>query len=204
MNYLAHLYIAHEVGADLSGAILGDFVRGPDLSRFPTAVAASIRLHRRIDTLTDQHALTLGAIGRFDVGPRRYAPVILDVLMDHVLARQWTQYSRRSLPSFCREAARAVGDAAPWFETSRKPTRTGFYALLRSYANEAGIDFALYRIAHRLKRPDPMIEAMRGWQTHIPALTAELPILMSDLVSASRLFLSDHAAAQPDHTGQTK
>ncbi len=190
MNFLAHLYIADRCGADLAGSVLGDFVRGPDLSRFPDAVAHSIRLHRRIDTVTDQHERVLGAIGRFPVGPRRYAPVILDVLMDHALALDWGQYSDETLSAFCRRGARAVADAANWFDSPRRPTRTGFQALLRSYSTQAGIDFALYRIARRLKRPEPMIEASRDWQVHIPSLRRELPVLMQDLLTTAREFRS--------------
>lgn len=189
MNYLAHLYIADRADADLAGAVLGDFVRGPDLSRFPDAVAHSIRLHRRIDTLTDQHELTLAAVARFAPGlPRRYAPIILDVVLDHVLATHWNTFSNESFPAFCRRGARAVAEAADWFDSPRRPTRTGFSALLLSYATETGIDLALRRVAHRLKRPDPMLDASRDWTLHLPALRADFPRLLDDLVQAARGF----------------
>lgn len=191
MNYLAHLLIADRVGADLSGAILGDFVRGPDLTRFDPAVALSIRLHRRIDTLTDRHPAVLAAIGRFEPQPRRYAPIILDVLFDHVLATQWPHYGRESYAGFCSRGARAVAAAGPLFEWPRRPTRTGFNALLRSYATTTGIDFALQRIAGRLKKAEPMIEACRGWQNHIPELRDALPGLFGDLVAAAREFVGE-------------
>jgi len=188
MNYLAHLYLADRAGADLAGAVLGDFVRGPDMTRFAPAVAHSIRLHRRIDTLTDQHPLVLGAMSRFEAGPRRYAPIILDVLWDYVLATDWPRYSGESYAAFCSRGARAVAASGSLFEWPRRPTRSGFTALLRGYATEGGIDFALRRIAARLKKPEPMIVASQGWQAHVPALQQDLPLLLHDLETAARAF----------------
>lgn len=188
MNYLVHLLIADRVGADLAGAVLGDFVRGSDLSRFPQPIADSIRLHRRLDALTDHHPLRLAAVGRFAAGPRRYAPVILDVLNDHALAIDWARYSSTDFASFCERCAIAVAAAGTWFEGARKPDRPGFAALLRSYAEPAGIDLALRRIAHRLKRPQPMLDASAGWRAHLPALCAELPELLGDLIAGASEF----------------
>lgn len=189
MNYLAHLYLADRAGADLAGAILGDFVRGPDMSRFAPEVAHSIRLHRRIDTITDQHPRVLAAMARFETGPRRYAPIILDVLWDYALACDWPRYGREeSYAAFCSRGARAVAASGSLFEWPRRPTRSGFNTLLRSYATETGIDFALRRIAARLKKPEPMIEACKGWQQHAPALREDLPFLLADLESAARAF----------------
>jgi acyl carrier protein phosphodiesterase len=188
MNYLAHLYIADRAQADLAGAILGDFVRGPDMSRFATEVGHSIRLHRRIDSVTDQHPRVLAAMARFEAGPRRYAPIILDVLWDYVLAIDWAQYSSESYADFCSRGARAVAASGSLFEWPRRPTRSGFNTLLRSYATETGIDFALRRIAARLKKPEPMIAACKDWQAHVPALRLDLPELMRDLESTARTF----------------
>ncbi|WP_299693033.1 ACP phosphodiesterase [Hydrocarboniphaga sp.] len=188
MNYLAHLYLADRADADMAGAILGDFVRGPDMTRFAPAIAHSIRLHRRIDTITDQHPLVLGAMARFEPGPRRYAPIILDVLWDYVLATDWARYSSEPYADFCSRGARAVAASGSLFEWPRRPTHSGFTTLLRSYATETGIDFALRRIAARLKKPEPMLEACKGWQQHAPALREELPALIGDLESAAKAF----------------
>ncbi|EIT69563.1 MULTISPECIES: ACP phosphodiesterase [Hydrocarboniphaga] len=193
MNYLVHLLIADRVGADLAGAVLGDFVRGSDLARFPQPIADSIRLHRRIDALTDHHPLRLAAVGRFIAGPRRYAPVILDVLSDHALAIEWARYSADDFTHFCERCAIAVADASDWFEGPRKPDRPGFTALLQSYAEPAGIDLALRRIAHRLKRAQPMRDASAGWRAHLPALSAELPELLGDLIAAASRFQTQAA-----------
>lgn len=189
MNYLAHLYLADRAGADLAGAILGDFVRGPDMTRFAPEIAHSIRLHRRIDTITDQHPRVLAAMTRFEPGPRRYAPIILDVLWDYALATDWARYSSEPFAAFCSRGARAVAASGSLFEWPRRPTRSGFNTLLRSYATETGIEFALRRIAARLKKPEPMLEACKGWQLHAPALREDLPLLIADLEETAKAFV---------------
>ena len=185
MNYLAHLYLADRAGADLAGAILGDFIRGSDLSRFSTAVEHSIRLHRRLDALTDRHPRVRERVADFPESGRRYAPMILDVLFDHVLARDWSQYSDEPLARFTERAASAVVAEADLFP-ERKPTLPIFVDLLHSYAHEAGIDHALHRIAQRLRRPEPMQQAAIGWQQYRPALERDLPLLLDDLLKAAR------------------
>ena len=55
MNFLAHLWLAERTGTSLAGAVLGDVVRGADLSAYPPALALGIQLHRRVDATTDRH-----------------------------------------------------------------------------------------------------------------------------------------------------
>lgn len=185
VNYLAHLYLADRAGADLAGAILGDFIRGSDLSRFSAEVEHSIRLHRRLDALTDRHPLVRARIADFPDGSRRYAPVIVDVLFDHALTIDWPQYSDEPLRDFIERSAEAVVAAADLFP-DRKPSLANFAPLLQSYADEAGIELALHRIAQRLRQPEPMLDAIIGWPDYIPALRRDLPALMKDLLQAAR------------------
>mgnify|MGYP003629303282 FL=1 len=68
MNYLAHFHLAQQLasrcGLDerdamqqglLIGGLLGDFVKGPLRGNYPATWEVGIRLHRRIDALTDSH-----------------------------------------------------------------------------------------------------------------------------------------------------
>ena len=53
MNHLAHFLLAPDDDAGRAGTLLGDFIRGTDLSAWPAEVEHAIRLHRRIDAFTD-------------------------------------------------------------------------------------------------------------------------------------------------------
>lgn len=183
MNFLAHLWLADAAQLPLAGAILGDTLRGVLPADMPEPLARSVQLHRRIDAETDHHPRVAAARRRFAPGARRYAGILIDVLFDHLLAQDWTAYSREPFGAFTARAAAAVADAGRWFEHAGQaaPRATAFEALLGSYRAESGIDLALRRTAGRLRRPQGMLDAMAGWPVHLPALRDDLPVLLGDL-----------------------
>ncbi|GAA0344684.1 ACP phosphodiesterase [Morganella psychrotolerans] len=90
MNFLAHLHLASLANSSLLGNLMADFVRGAPEDQYSAAVAQGIRLHRRVDTLTDSHPLVREARQLFRPELRRYAPITLDVVWDHFLSRHWS------------------------------------------------------------------------------------------------------------------
>ena len=114
MNYLAHLYLTDGTGLPLSGAVLGDHVRGRLEGRFEPGLERSLRLHRHIDVVTDSHPLVAAARAEFGPGARRYGGIVLDLVYDHLLARDWARYSAEPLRDFAARAADAVADDEAW------------------------------------------------------------------------------------------
>jgi acyl carrier protein phosphodiesterase len=183
MNFLAHLWIADVTGTSMPGAILGDVVRGSDLSMFSHTVAEGIRLHRRIDAATDRHPLLIAARSGFADGERRYAGIVLDLACDFALATDWAHHHAEPMDAFCSRAAQAVADAAASFGTAgaETPEAHRFARLLQSYGREDGIEHALRRVATRLRRPEALINAARSWRELADALRTPLPDLLDDL-----------------------
>src|SRR3546814_1382776 len=95
--------------------ILGDVVRGADLSTYPDDIAHGIRLHRRVDALTDRHPALHDARASFGEGRRRYAGIVLDLVGDYVLSETWPRYSADALTAFHQRAGIAIEAASPWF-----------------------------------------------------------------------------------------
>lgn len=183
MNFLAHLWLTDQARLPLAGAILGDGLRGALPPHLPEPLARSVRLHRRVDAETDSHPLVAAARRRFAPGPRRYAGILIDVLLDHALARDWAHYSAEPLPAFASRAAREVAAAAPWFEAARfpAPRAAPFAALLLSYREPRGIERAIERTATRLRQPQGLLDAMAGWPEHAGKLGQDLPALLEHL-----------------------
>ncbi|WP_046242438.1 acyl carrier protein phosphodiesterase [Hymenobacter terrenus] len=106
MNFLAHLFLSgppHSTPyADvLLGNFIADSVPGKQLENYPPAVQTGIRLHRAIDTFTDQHPVVRRATQRLrTAGYGKYAGVISDMFLDHFLARHFSDFSAESLPDF--------------------------------------------------------------------------------------------------------
>ncbi|WP_410016217.1 ACP phosphodiesterase [Sodalis sp. C49] len=111
MNFLAHLHLASLAQSSLLGNLMADFVRGNPDGQFPEPVAAGIRMHRRIDVITDSHPEVKAAKALFSPDYRRVAPIALDVVWDHFLARHW----RRVEPevSLRRFVQRVEGEIKP-------------------------------------------------------------------------------------------
>lgn len=108
MNFLAHLFLSGVPGsatyADvLMGNFIADSVSGRRLENYPPMVQAGIRLHRAIDTFTDQHPVVRRSTQRLRAaGYGKYAGVISDMFLDHFLARRFADFSPESLPDFAR------------------------------------------------------------------------------------------------------
>lgn len=190
MNYLAHLWLTEQAGLPLAGAILGDLVHGRLDGRFAPALERSIRLHRRVDAVTDSHPLVATQRAAFGPGARRYAGIVLDLVHDHALILDWARYSGEDLKLFARRAATAVAAEKEGFRVARTspPPAWRFRRLLLSYGEEAGIDRAIRRVASRLKKPEALLEAGERWRETVPQVRENLPRLLEDLRIAAREF----------------
>ena len=108
MNFLAHLFLSGTPGsatyADvLVGNFIADSVPGKQLENYPLGVQTGIRLHRAIDTFTDQHPVVRRSTQRLRAaGYGKYAGVISDMFLDHFLAYNFSDFSPESLVDFTR------------------------------------------------------------------------------------------------------
>ncbi len=106
MNFLAHLLLsgppaAPDYGSVLLGNFIADAVPGRRLETYPPAVQTGLRLHRALDTFTDQHPVVRRSTARLRAaGHGKYAGVVSDVFLDHFLARHFDQFSPETLPVF--------------------------------------------------------------------------------------------------------
>jgi acyl carrier protein phosphodiesterase len=183
MNFLAHLWLTDRAGLPLAGAILGDVLHGALPGHMPPALARAVRFHRLVDARTDRHPRVALVRADFPPGARRFAGIVLDLVFDHALARDWPAFSAEPLAHFADRAGRAVHEGAAWFEHAgdSAPDAARFSALLQSYATEAGIERALRRTADRLRAPEGLLHAAADWRRRLERLREDLPVLPADL-----------------------
>lgn len=188
MNFLAHLWLADRTQTSLAGSVLGDVVRGSDLSTYPEDIALGIRLHRHVDAATDRHPIMRTARAQFADGERRYAGIVLDLAADHALANHWSEFHVRPLAQFAARCGAALADDGDWFERGGgwRPSAAGFAELLQSYATDYGIERAIRRTSTRLRDPQGLIDAGRGWIAASQALAPRMQELLDALVEVMR------------------
>ena len=100
MNYLAHAYLSFGNESILIGNMTSDFIKGSQKFNFPENVQKGITLHRMIDAFTDGHEVTKKAKDIFKPFTRRYEGVFVDVVYDHFLAVDETEFPLNKLEDF--------------------------------------------------------------------------------------------------------
>ena len=100
MNYLAHTYLSGENDLVKIGNFLGDWVKGSDYLKYSENIRTGIVLHRNIDQFTDRHPIVHASAERFKSRYLRYSGVIIDLLYDHFLAKNWIDFCDISLHDY--------------------------------------------------------------------------------------------------------
>ena len=189
MNFLAHLFLSGPAAAPtyagiLLGQFIADSVPGRQLENYPPAVQAGIRLHRAIDTFTDQHPVVRRSTQRLrEAGYGKYAGVISDMFLDHFLARNFTEFSTETLAGFTRRVY-AVLEA---HEAEMPPRVQQFFPhlvqhnWLLGYAETEGIRRALSGLSRRASAGSGMETAANELQTNYAAYEADFRAFFPEL-----------------------
>jgi len=114
MNYLAHAYLSFGHPGLLTGNMISDFVKGKKKFDYPSEVQQGIELHRAIDQYTDTHIATREAKQVFRAHYRLYSGAFIDVVYDHFLANDETEFTEESLFAFSRDTYAALDRQEAW------------------------------------------------------------------------------------------
>ena len=108
MNYLAHAVLSYNQPLILVGNMISDFVKGRQKLGYTVDVQKGIALHRDIDAFTDTHPATAAAKEIFRPYYRLYSAPIVDIVYDHFLALDTTQFPGDSLLPFTQNVYRTL------------------------------------------------------------------------------------------------
>jgi len=156
MNYLAHAYLSGEDEQLLVGNFIGDFVKGdPQKLDLPPQITEGIRLHRKIDAFCETHPYLSSAKAYLPEQQKRYVSIILDILNDHFLAKNWFRYNQGLLTDFTKniyqiiDKYQAILPAA--FQYTYQFIKRDDW--LTGYCDIDLTIYALERMSYRLKKP---------------------------------------------------
>lgn len=108
MNYLAHAFLSFGIPEITVGNLISDYVKGRKQFDYAPGIQQGIRLHRAIDTFTDQHPVTSEAKKIFQPAYRLYSGAFVDVVYDHFLAADNTEFNDESLKKFTEETYSSI------------------------------------------------------------------------------------------------
>lgn len=100
MNFLGHLYLAGRDPEIRFGNFIADHIKGIPIESYPEVIARGIMMHRAIDYFTDSHPAMAECRSYFRPAYQKYAGVVLDVVLDYFLCREWELLSPHRLRPF--------------------------------------------------------------------------------------------------------
>jgi len=104
MNFLAHLHLSGDNEQVKIGNFIGDAVKGNSYTKFTPDIQKGIILHRKIDSFTDNHAITKDLNKFFNEKYRKYSGIVVDIVYDYFLANNWQDYSNQELEQFVSDS----------------------------------------------------------------------------------------------------
>jgi len=185
MNYLAHIFLSCDNEDLLIGNFIADSISINDVASLSEEVQAGVNLHRKIDTFTDTHAIVRKATKRLMPHHRKYSPVVIDVLYDHLLANNWESYSKYSLPDYAQYVydifSRRMDEMPP--RLKKNLPRMIEHDWLNNYKSIEGIKFTLDKMDVRTRFPSNFGGAVDHLLEDYDLFTEEFNAFFPDIIA---------------------
>lgn len=185
MNYLAHIYLSGDQPGVILGNFIADGIKGKKYLTYPKALQKGILLHRAIDSYTDSHPIVKQSTKRLHSKYSHYSGVIVDILYDHFLAKNWRNYSDTPLDIYVDNFYDLLHDnyqILPVRIQKMMPYMVADNWLL-SYASVEGIGKILYQMNQRTKNRSKMNFAILELETFYSEFELEFTTFFEDLIA---------------------
>ena len=193
MNYLAHIYLSGDNNLVTIGNFIADGIKGSDYKKFSKDLKIGILLHRHIDTFTDAHKTVRMSTKRLHEKYGHYSGVIVDILYDHFLAKNWKNYSKIPLDEYVDTFYDLLEEH---LEILPQPIKhmmpymiSGNWLL--SYASIEGIQKVLEGMNRRTKNRSQMNLAINELQEFYDEFESDFTSFFNELIESSNKKLSE-------------
>ena len=198
MNFLAHIYLSGDSNAVTIGNFIADGIRGKDYKKYPKEIQIGILLHRQIDTFTDAHKTVRQSTKRLHKNYSHYSGVIVDILYDHFLAKNWKRYSDIPLDEYVDDFYDVLEDH---FEVlPARVQRMMLYMIpnnwLLSYASIEGITKVLEGMNRRTKNRSKMNLAINELEEFYEEFESEFTVFFQELIEFAKQKLKELSSQQ--------
>lgn len=193
MNFLAHIYLSGEDEGVILGNFIADGIKGKRYLKYPKSIQKGILLHRNIDTYTDQHLTVKQSTARLHENYGHYSGVIVDILYDHFLAKNWANYHQQPLAEYVDDFYQLLRNnftMLPARIQRMMPYMVSDNWLL-SYATVPGIGKILTQMNVRTKGRSKMNFAVMELEEFYSEFEAEFTSFFSELIIFSQQKLKE-------------
>ena len=153
MNFLAHMFLTYGDRELTVGNYVADFIRNRDLVLFSDRIQKGVMLHRHIDHFTDNHPEVLKSTRKLRRRHKKYAPVVIDVFYDYILAKNWSTFSKIGLREFADTVYMHLNMHSEDYPIHLQDISARMIAddFLLQYGKKEGIEKTFRRIGRRAK-----------------------------------------------------
>jgi acyl carrier protein phosphodiesterase len=188
MNFLAHIYLSGENDLIKIGNFMADGIRGSQYLHFPKEIQKGVLLHRTIDSFTDAHPTYRKSKHRLHERYGHYSGVIMDIIYDHFLAKNWANYHEESLEDYADRFYQSLHDH---YDVLTEKTQNMMpYMIDRnwlvSYASLGGLEMILFQMDYRTKHRAHMQNAMAEVQEFYLEFEEEFTLFFEELREVCR------------------
>lgn len=200
MNFLAHIYLSGDDELLTLGNFMADGIKGKQYKTYSTPIKKGILLHRNIDTFTDAHPIVKQSTRRLHAKYSHYSGVIVDILYDHFLAKNWLTYSQVPLAKFVNDFYDSLDRHYDLLTKSIQHMIPHMIAdnWLLSYAEISGIATVLYNMNRRTRNRSGMDRAVEDLQEHYEEFEWEFTTFFEELRAFSAEKLKELNAQYPN------
>ena len=193
MNYLAHIYLSGNNNLVTIGNFIADGIKGSNYKKYPKDIQIGILLHRHIDTFTDSHKTVRLSTKRLHKKYGHYSGIIVDILYDHFLAKNWSTYSNTPLQTYIEKFYDALEDHYEMLPTRIQKMMPYMITdnWLLSYASLEGISRVLDGMNRRTKNKSSMNEAINELETFYTEFENEFTSFFDELILFSKEKLKE-------------
>lgn len=187
MNFLAHIYLSGDKEEVIIGNFIADGIKGKKYQKYPPEIQKGILLHRGIDSFTDQHPIVKKSTARLHKNYGHYSGVIVDILYDHFLAKNWEDYHHLPLHEFVEnfyQLLRINFDILPARIKQMMPYMVADNWLV-SYATIPGISKILTQMNRRTKYISKMNLAVSELEEYYTEFEEEFTSFFAEIITFS-------------------
>ena len=191
MNFLAHIYLSGNDKMITIGNFIADGIRGKKYKDYPQDIQTGILLHRQIDTFTDAHPTVRKSTKRLHKNYGHYSGVIVDILYDHYLAKNWSKYSDVPLSKYVDDFYDTLEDNFEILPSRIQKMIPHLLAdnWLLSYASIEGITKVLEGMNRRTKNRSKMNLAVNELEEFYSEFETEFTSFFDELITFTKQTL---------------
>ena len=183
MNYVAHLLLTYPFDEISLGNLMGDMLSNKELTALSEQMQRGVQIHRAIDHHTDNHVSMREVVRLLRPQHRKYAPVVADILLDHVLVLNWEEHSNISFSDFedwVYDTIEVNMSVIP-LQLHHRLKSMVKHRWLQQYSSLSGMQFVLERMDRRAQFPSDFASAIKDFNVHYRAMQNALSTMFPDL-----------------------